>query len=82
MSEQNYLVWSNEHGAWWCSHAHGYTLNFEEAGRFTRSEAISYSKARDQRPGERLPELPVLEDDVKAVLTQRAFSSAQRQGET
>ena len=67
MSERIYLVWSNEHGAWWRTHAHGYTLHLKEAGRFTRKEAISYSKARDWRPGERLPELPVLEDDVKEV---------------
>lgn len=75
MSEPKYLVWSNEHGAWWRQYAHGYTLDFNEAGRFTRMEAIKYSTARDQRPGERLPELPILEDDVKAVLT-RPMSSA------
>lgn len=39
MSEQRYLVWSNQHGAWWRAHRRGYTMLIEEAGRYTRERA-------------------------------------------
>lgn len=37
----SYLVWSNEHGAWWGPGGHGYRgRDFWYAGRFTRDEAV------------------------------------------
>jgi hypothetical protein len=33
-----FLVWSNEHRAWWRSHHRGYTEYIEEAGRYSRAE--------------------------------------------
>lgn len=35
----NWLVWSNEHNAWWRPNARGYTLETTEAGRYTFDEA-------------------------------------------
>ena len=37
MSE--YLIWSNEHGAWWAPNGMGYTRVIEEAGRYSPGDA-------------------------------------------
>lgn len=34
-----YLVWSNEHQAWWRSGNRGYTRYIEEAGRYSEAAA-------------------------------------------
>lgn len=40
MSEQiKWLVWSNEHRAWWRSNRRGYALKIGEAGRYSLEEA-------------------------------------------
>lgn len=36
---QLYLIWSEEHGAWWRPFANGYTHFITEAGRYTKSQA-------------------------------------------
>ena len=38
-NEQLYLIWSNEHTAWWKRNRYGYTNDRSEAGRFTLAEA-------------------------------------------
>lgn len=35
----NYLIWSNEHGAWWRPGSFGYTSDIAEAGRYGKDEA-------------------------------------------
>lgn len=42
MDDENdlYLVWSNEHRAWWRSNLLGYSTGFAEAGRYSRQEAL------------------------------------------
>ena len=35
-----YLIWSNEHGAWWRADRAGYTTSLAQAGRYGRGEAI------------------------------------------
>lgn len=35
-----YLLWSNEHCAWWRGNRHGYSRGLDGAGRFTREEAL------------------------------------------
>jgi len=35
-----YLVWSNEHLAWWGPGQHGYSRGLNDAGRYSRAEAI------------------------------------------
>lgn len=34
-----FLIWSNEHQAWWRANGRGYTGHIEEAGRHTREQA-------------------------------------------
>lgn len=38
--ESGWLVWSNEHGAWWRADRSGYTGSITEAGRYTFDEAV------------------------------------------
>lgn len=35
-----YVVWSNEHKCWWGANRAGYVSRLEEAGRYTRDEAL------------------------------------------
>lgn len=35
----NYLIWSREHQAWWCADERGYTLEFFEAGHYSKADA-------------------------------------------
>lgn len=35
-----YLIWSNEHRAWWAPNRQGYCQSIELAGRYSRSEAM------------------------------------------
>lgn len=35
-----WLIYSREHNAWWRANRCGYTPNAEDAGRYTRTEAI------------------------------------------
>lgn len=62
----SYLIWSNEHRAWWRASSCGYTVHLAEAGRYSREQAISIaSQARDGwREGEPPPELAVAEKDA------------------
>lgn len=61
-----YLIWSNEHRAWWNPKSSGYTKNLDRAGRYNRAEALVIcSGARDGWGASDIPsEIPVLEDDV------------------
>lgn len=61
-----YLIWSNEHRAWWRPNSRGYTTSVIRAGRYEREEAISIcALARDGWDGGEPPsEVPVLEADV------------------
>lgn len=64
-----YLIWSNEHRAWWRPASLGYTTNIRGAGRYTREQAMGICARaipgmRDEIP----PEIPVLETDAMAFL--------------
>jgi len=65
----SYLIWSNEHAAWWRPNVLGYTPFFEEAGRYSREKAIEHSRGRDQCRGAPPPEIPVREIDMLAAMT-------------
>lgn len=34
-----WLIWSNEHGAWWRPASRGYTIKLAEAGRYPKEVA-------------------------------------------
>ena len=61
-----YLIWSNEHMAWWRANSQGYTRHLSSAGRYPRAEAISIcAGSRDGFAAHDVPpEIPVLEADV------------------
>jgi hypothetical protein len=40
MMNDPYLVWSNEHGGWWKAGGWGYSTGLNEAGHFSRDQAI------------------------------------------
>lgn len=42
-----YLVWSNEHRAWWGPEHRGYTRIIANAGRYSRKEAMTIAGTRD-----------------------------------
>lgn len=66
---ESYLIWSNEHAAWWRPNASGYTAYIEDAGRYSREKAIAHSRVRDQHRGMPLPEMPIKEIDALAITT-------------
>ncbi|WP_294275813.1 hypothetical protein [uncultured Sphingomonas sp.] len=45
-AEPLYLVWSNEHRAWWDAEERGYTRIIERAGRYTRAAALTIASRR------------------------------------
>jgi hypothetical protein len=47
VEREAYLVWSNEHSAWWGVNQCGYTRFIERAGRYDRAEALSIAGTRD-----------------------------------
>lgn len=69
MQEPVYLVWSNEHSAWWGPRRSGYYLSLDYAGRYSRDEALKISaEARGGwKPGDVPPEMPVRFEDAIAV---------------
>lgn len=63
-----YLIWSNEHHAWWRAAGAGYTDLVSRAGRYTRDEAFKRSFQRDRTPDSPLPEIPIREDDANDLM--------------
>lgn len=70
MSEDIYLIWSHEHGAWWGPGGCGYTKSLTEAGRYDQKSALAICikavPGTSQRMGA-LPELPVRLEDAEAI---------------
>lgn len=56
----DWLIWSNEHDAWWGPNSMGYRLNRGEAGRYSFDEArtivLSANRGLTQRPHEAMVE--------------------------
>ncbi|HEX3523923.1 MAG TPA: hypothetical protein VHT52_17785 [Stellaceae bacterium] len=70
MDDDTYLVWSNEHGAWWRAGEMGYSRNLADAGRYTREHALAICRNAiftAQHIGA-VAELPVRLADVDAFL--------------
>lgn len=70
MTAALYLIWSNEHRAWWRADSLGYTIDLATAGRYPRAAAVSIAaRARDGwREGEPPPEIAIAERDALACL--------------
>jgi hypothetical protein len=39
MTNAEWLIWSDEHGAWWMPNASGYTRKLSDAGRYSLEQA-------------------------------------------
>ena len=65
----DYLIWSNEHGAWWRNAGRGYTLDVALAGLYPRDEAINICvQARGGWvEGKAPPEIPVAFFDAREI---------------
>lgn len=61
-----YLVWSNEHKAWWGPNHAGYNTCIEWAGRYSREDAlgICIGARGGRRFNDNPSEVPVLYDDA------------------
>jgi len=70
MADDRYLIWSNEHRAWWRPGGYGYTAVLLEAGRYSREKALHI--CRDALPTAlhigMISEIPVRESDLDEVL--------------
>lgn len=61
MVDYPYLIWSNEHRAWWKPHRQGYTKRVKDAGRYSEAEVLEIctDAIPGRRPSAPLPEIPV-----------------------
>lgn len=66
----DYLIWSNEHGAWWGPGECGYVARTADAGRYSRELALQIcTNAMPGRAGrEPLNEIPVRLEDLQFML--------------
>lgn len=65
-----YLIWSNEHRAWWGPGRRGYVKRIADAGRYSESAALEIctNALPGRRGDEPLPEIPVPLDLVTFIL--------------
>lgn len=63
--DDDYLIWSHEHSAWWLRDGIGYTTHLDLAGRYTREAALAICTRA--MPGAHLvlSELPVRAADMQ-----------------
>ena len=74
------LIWSHEHSAWWRPKSAGYTNSINDAGRYTRDEALAIClRARDGWCEHGLPsEIPVRVEDIDMLEMNIAARNAAR----
>ena len=48
---RDYLIWSNEHGAWWGPGERGYVREIARAGRYSKEGAEMICRRANHRPG-------------------------------
>lgn len=72
-----YLVWSNEHKAWWGHNRHGYVPDIRGAGIYYRDEALSIVEratvaSKWRRPPNEIPvRIEDLPEDAQAAVYER-----------
>ncbi len=61
-----YLIWSNEHRAWWGPNGSGYVPHLSQAGRYPRPAALEICKGANygMKFGQPPNEVPVPEQDM------------------
>lgn len=82
MSESSeYVVWSNEHSAWWGPDHRGYYSHLSAAGRYSRDEAlrICVSARGGRRFNENPSEVPILLADADIFWTDTALLERQQE---
>ncbi len=62
---KKYLIWSNEHNAWWRPNSRGYCADIRDAGQYTMREAENicanaYPRIKNEPP----PEVMIDKDEV------------------
>jgi hypothetical protein len=82
-SEDQYLVWSNEHRGWWRAGRCGYTPGLMDAGKYSRAQAIDI--CREAIPSAMyigtISEIPVRASDVTEFLKGQIIPAAVMRGE-
>ena len=66
-AEDQYLIWSNEHKAWWGPGRAGYSHRLKRAGRYSREEALAicFEAMAGRRGNAPFPEIPIPATDVE-----------------
>lgn len=83
-SDGKYLIWSNEHNAWWCPDHCGYTSSVDKAGRYSLSEAIeicngaNYGWNTDNLRA--IPNEVPISEEAALLLTYRTLPHKQKEG--
>ena len=73
-----YLIWSNEHVAWWRPDRCGYTAYIDAAGRYSREDAIKICSSANYgfiQDDENPCEIPVLEQDALEAMQARPWKA-------
>lgn len=73
-TDGRWLIWSNEHDAWWAPNERGYTRSRKAAGRYSYSRALEIVRRANCRNGDKPFEAMVedVDDDEVAIEMGRA----------
>lgn len=73
MTDEAYLIWSNEHRGWWRPNSMGYTTGLRNAGHYTRDNALRICREAIYTAGHigMISEIPVRLADVEEFLANR-----------
>ena len=73
-----YLVWSNEHDAWWKAGGWGYASGLRSAGHFTREQALDICRQALPTAAHigRIAEVPVRLTDLQEILRDQIVPEA------
>ena len=78
--EELWLVWSNEHGAWWGPNESGYYTDIRSAGRYRKEKAMECADSRSHIKRKLPPEVIISERDAMAGIDPNAARPAGKEG--